>query len=37
MSGCLRVIFAQIDPGIARHVVGAMPKPIADLSQKALA
>jgi uncharacterized protein (DUF2267 family) len=37
MSGCLRVVFKEIDPGIGRHVIGAMPKPISDLWQKALA
>jgi uncharacterized protein (DUF2267 family) len=37
MSACLRVMFKQIDAGITRHVLGAMPKPISDLWQEAMA
>jgi uncharacterized protein (DUF2267 family) len=35
MSGCLRVMARHVDPGITRHVRGAMPRSIADLWQEA--
>jgi len=37
MSGCLRVMSRHVDAGITRHIRGAMPKPVSDLWQEALA
>jgi uncharacterized protein (DUF2267 family) len=31
MRGCLRVMSRHVDPGITRHIRGAMPRSIADL------
>jgi uncharacterized protein (DUF2267 family) len=35
MSGCLRVMTKHVDPGITRHIRGAMPRSIAELWPKA--
>jgi len=36
MSACLRVMSRHVDPGITRHVRGALPRSIADLWQEEL-
>jgi uncharacterized protein (DUF2267 family) len=33
MRGCLKVVFREVDPAMGRHVLGVMPKRIAELEQ----
>jgi uncharacterized protein (DUF2267 family) len=36
ITGCLRVLVRELDPGLIRHVIEVMPKPMANLWQEAL-